>query len=139
VVCQKDGSFVQGQQREYVSVQAKVTQPVIPQSVDMLIRQLGSSFWQVVQEAIRCLGQIYPYVLSALYVFLLYNGAYLGTRASTTFVSAAHSNLWNQMSEVKDKMLAIINPNSNKSVILQALKFIQVIVLVQSMPNSSGV
>lgn len=41
---------------------------VIPRSVDLLLKQLDSSFWDVTLVAIRCLGQLYPYILSVLYV-----------------------------------------------------------------------
>lgn len=45
---------------------------VIPRYVDLLLKQLGSSDWEVVQTAIRCLGQVYPYILSVLFVSFLF-------------------------------------------------------------------
>lgn len=60
-------------------------------------------------------------------------------RANTTFVSAAHSNLWNQMVDLKDQMLALVNPNTNKAITIQVLKFIQIVILTQSTPNTTTV
>jgi symplekin len=97
---------------------------LISLSLPSVMQGVENTNSEIQQKAVRVMTVLYPHIL-----FLI---------ANASFISPSHLASWNYLNAIKTKIFQFLDKKTNKVVLCQTIKLVEVIVLLQSDPDSTS-